>query len=333
MLNQTLDVRKPRESRGLKGRVRFARTSFGLPISRREVSWIYIALVPFAILFIAFTIWPLFRTVQYSLHNYDGIGDLAASPFTGIANYVQVLTDPLFQKSYLNTWIFTVGQTLIKLPLSFLVAILLTRVWLRWKPLFRVVFFLPWLMPSSIVAMVFYYLLNPTNGAINQFLIALGITQHPIDFLSTGPMAFTTIAVLSTWQIMGQYVIFWMAALQLVPQSLYEAAEVEGANGWQKMWYITIPVIRPMIVIISTFGLIWSLGIFDWIQVLTAGGPGSDTYVVNYFVYEKAFAQPRVEYGIASAAAFLFGVTVLLVYTGIGYLVNRANMKRREYGI
>ncbi len=300
---------------------------------RSDVGWIYLVMVPFIVLFLAFTVWPLVRTVQFSLHDFDGIGALGDSPGVGLDNYKTVLTDPLFGKAYANTWAFTIGQTLIKLPLSFLIALLLTRPWLRWPAFFRTVFFLPWLMPASIVAMVFYYLLSPSDGAINQLLTTLHLVDQPVDFLRSGPIAFSTIAVVSTWQIMGQYVIFWMAALQLVPQNLLEAAEVDGAGARQRLWHITLPLVRPMGIVIASLGLIWSLGIFDWIQILTSGGPGTDTYVINYYVYEMAFAQARPQFGTSSAAAFVFGITVLIVYALVGKLVGRAQLKRKEYGV
>ncbi|MET7280442.1 sugar ABC transporter permease [Kribbella sp. NPDC005582] len=300
---------------------------------RTDVGWIYLVLIPFIVLFLAFTVWPLVRTVQFSLHDFDGIGTLGDSPNVGLDNYKTVLTDPLFGKAYANTWAFTIGQTLIKLPLSFLIALLLTRPWLRWPAFFRTVFFLPWLMPASIVAMIFGYLLSPADGAVNQLLTALHLVDEPVDFLRSGPIAFGTIAVISTWQIMGQYVIFWMAALQLVPQNLIEAAEVDGAGALQRLWHIVLPLVRPMGVIIASLGLIWSLGIFDWVQILTSGGPGTDTYVINYYVYEMAFAQARPQFGTSSAAAFVFGITVLIVYALVGKLVGRAQLKRKEYGV
>jgi ABC-type sugar transport system permease subunit len=310
-----------------------APTPAGPPLSRGDMIWAYVAILPFLVLFVAFTVWPLLRTLQFSFYGYNGIGSLEDAPMVGLGNFAFVAKDPVFQTSYLNTWMFTIGQSLIKLPLSFLIAVLLMQPWLRLRGLFRMVFFLPWLMPPSIVAMVFYYLLNPNNGAINQALRASGMISRPIDFLASSPIAFTTIALISVWQIMGQYVIFWMAALALVPQSLLEAAQIDGANGWRRMWDITLPLIRPMAVIISSLGLIWSFNIFDWIDILTSGGPGISTFTVSYYVYDKAFGHATSQYGVASAAASLFGITVLIVYVVVGRLVSRAQTKRREYGL
>jgi ABC-type sugar transport system permease subunit len=305
----------------------------GIAMRRSDYIWCYVTILPFLIIFGGLTVWPIIRTIQFSLYNYNGIGLVTKSVFVGFQNYITVINDEIFQQAYVNSWLFTLGQSLIKLPISFLLAYLLTRKWLKWRGLFRTAFFVPWLMPPSIVAMVFNYLLNPSNGAVNQILLNLHFIQTPINFFNTGFSAFTTIAFISTWQIMGQYIIFWMAALQSIPDELYEAADLDGASESQKMRFITLPLIAPMAIIISLLGLTWALGIFDWIQIMTAGGPGTQSYTVYYYVYMKAFAKMPMRYGIASAAGFLFGITVLILFIFNGKLINFAQRKRQEYGV
>ena len=305
----------------------------GIAMRRSDYFWCYLTLLPFVIIFGALTVWPIIRTIQFSLYDYNGIGSVTESVFVGAKNYITVINDRVFQQSYVNSWVFTIGQSLIKLPISFLLAILLTRKWLKWRALFRTAFFVPWLMPPSIVAMVFTYLLNPANGAINEFLLNFHLIQTPINFFNTGWSSLATIAVISVWQIMGQYVIFWMAALQSIPDELYEAAEVDGATESQKMRYITLPLIAPMAIIISLLGITWALGIFDWIQIMTAGGPGTQSYTVYYYVFMKAFARMPMRYGIASAAGFFFGMTVLVLFSFNARFISFAQRKRLEYGV
>ena len=305
----------------------------GMVMRRSDYFWCYITILPFVILFLSLTVWPIIRTIQFSLYDYNGIGAVTKSVFVGIKNYITVFNDHVFRQAYLNSWVFTLGQSLIKLPISFLLAVLLTRKWLKWRTIFRTAFFVPWLMPPSIVAMVFTYLLNPANGALNGFLMNFHLIKTPINFFNTGWAGLTTIAFISVWQIMGQYVIFWMAALNSVPDELYEAAEIDGANESQKMRYITLPLIAPLGIIISLIGLVWALGIFDWVQIMTSGGPGTQSYVVYYYIYMKAFARMPMRYGIASAAGFFFGITVLALFAFNGRLINYAQRKRREYGV
>jgi ABC-type sugar transport system permease subunit len=305
----------------------------GRSMSRSDYVWSYLSILPFIIIFGALTVWPIIRTVQFSLFNFNGIGSVTDSTFVGFENYITVIKDHVFQKSYVNSWLFTLGQSLIKLPISFLLAILLTRKWLKWRTFFRIAFFVPWLMPPSIVAMVFNYLLNPANGAVNQFLLNFHLIQNPVDFFKTGLSGLTTIAVISSWQILGQYIIFWMAALQSIPDELYEAAEVDGATETQKLRYITLPLVAPMGIIITLLGLTWALGIFDWVQILTAGGPGTQSYTMYFYVFMKSFARMPMRYGIASAAGFLFGITVLIIFAFNSRLISFAQRKRREYGV
>ena len=319
---------------GLKVPLKTKRTTVsGISMRRSDYVWCYVTILPFVIIFGALTVWPIIRTIQFSLYDFNGIGEVTRSTFVGLKNYLTVLKDSIFQKAYLNSWLFTIGQSFIKLPISFLLAVLLTQKWLKLRGIFRTAFFVPWLMPPSIVAMVFNYLLNPSNGAINEFLLQLHLIREPINFLSTGFSGFTTIAFISAWQIMGQYIIFWMAALQSIPDELYEAADLDGASKSQKMRFITLPMIAPMAIIISLLGLTWALGIFDWVQIMTSGGPGTQTYTAYYYVYMKAFAKMPMRYGIASAAGFLFGITVLIVFVFNGRLINFAQRKRREYGV
>jgi ABC-type sugar transport system permease subunit len=308
-------------------------TGAGISLRGSDYLWCYVTIAPFVVLFLSLTVWPIVRTIQFSLYDFNGIGEVTKSTFVGFKNYLTVIKDQIFVQSYINSWLFTIGQTLIKLPISFLLAVLLTRKWLKWRGLFRTAFFVPWLMPPSIVAMVFNYLLNPSNGAVNEFLLAIHLIKEPINFFNSGLAGFATIAAISVWQIMGQYIIFWMAALQSIPDEIYEAASLDGASESQKMLRITLPLIAPMAIIISLLGLTWALGIFDWVQIMTAGGPGTQTYTVYYYVYMKAFARMPMRYGIASSAGFLFGITALIVFIFNGRIMSFAQRKRREYGI
>jgi ABC-type sugar transport system permease subunit len=120
--------------------------------------------------------------------------------------------------------------------------------------------------------------------------------------------------------------------LQSIPDELYEAAEVDGATESQKLRYITMPLIAPMAIIISLLGVTWALGIFDWVQIMTGGGPGTQSYTMYYYVFMKAFAKMPMRYGIASAD-FLFGITVLALFAFNARLINYAQRKRREYGV
>jgi ABC-type sugar transport system permease subunit len=283
--------------------------------------WILAFLTPFLVLYIGFTLWPLVATIIYSLFEWGGSGPL--TEYIGLQNYLDIARDRSFWLSFGNTLKFAITNTAIKLPLSLLAAILLTQRWLWLKRLWRTVLFAPLVIPVALAGLIFDFLLN-SRGALNDVLISLGILQRPLDFLGNPDTALLTIILISVWQIFGQYMIYWMAALQNVPESLYEAAAIDGANEWHKLRYITLPVIRPVATIILFLSFVNALKVFGLVAATTEGGPGQSTYVVSYFIYNQAFRDLPFRYGYASAAAVLFGVTVLLAVTAQGFFVRRA---------
>lgn len=286
-----------------------------------DFAWIAVFLAPFLLLYIGFTLYPLVATAWYSFYNWNGSG--ALEDFIGLQNYLDIAQDRSFWLSFRNTLIFAIVNTAIKLPLSLLAAILLTQKWMWLKRIWRTVFFAPLVIPVALAGLVFDFLLN-SRGALNDVLTTWGILERPIDFLGNPDTAMITLILISVWQIFGQYMIYWMAALQNVPESLYEAAAIDGANEWDKLRFVTLPVIRPVATIIVFLSFVNALKVFGLVAATTEGGPGQATYVVSYFIYNQAFRDLPFRYGYASAAAVLFGVTVLVAVTLQGYFVRRA---------
>lgn len=300
------------------------------PVKGRTGWWIFAFLAPFLILYLGFTLWPLVATIYYSLFDWNGFGP--PSDFVGGENYSNIAEDPLFWKSVFNTLLFAVGNTIIKLPLALLAAILLTRKWLRGKKLFRTVFFVPIIIPVALAGIIFTFLLNPSNGALPTLLQKLGITDEPYDIFANSWTAMLALILVSVWQIFGQYMIYWMAALQNVPDELYEAASLDGATEWQKLRRITLPIIKPVAVVITLLALVNAMHVFGLVVTLTDGGPGNSTYVVSYFIYHEAFNNPSgLRYGYASAAALLFAILAAIFVGFQGTIARRAERIRREY--
>ena len=285
--------------------------------------WIFLFLLPFLILYAGFTLWPLLATIVYSFFDWNGFTPL--EDFIGLKNYITIIKDPSFWLSFRNTIFFAVVNTVIKLPLSLLLAILLTRKWLSFKRFFRTVFFSPLVIPVAMAGMIFSLLLNPANGAVNDFLKNIGLIQSSIDFLGSAKTVLWSLIFVSVLQIFGQYMIYWMAALQNVPEELYEAAEIDGANEWQKLIKITLPVIKPVAVVILFLAFVNGLKVFGLVVTMTGGGPGQASYVVPYFIYNQAFRDIPFRYGYASAAAVFFGLVILAAVSIQGYSFNRTS--------
>jgi ABC-type sugar transport system permease subunit len=293
--------------------------------------WIVLFLLPFLVLYLGFTLWPLIATIIYSFFDWDGISPL--QDFVGIRNYIEIAKDPVFWESFRNTFVFAIANTVIKLSLSLVMAILLTKRWLKFKSVFRTVFFIPFVLPVSLAGLIFTYLLNPSNGALNSVLHSLGVAHGSVDLLGHDETALAAVIGVSVWQVFGEYLIYWMAALQNVPDELYEAADLDGASEWKKLVRITLPLIRPVAVIIALLAVINALHVFALIVTLTAGGPGTTTYVVSFFIYQQAFQQLPFRYGYASAAAVLFALLAFAFVTSQGLLVRRAQAARKETGV
>jgi ABC-type sugar transport system permease subunit len=297
--------------------------------SRSTYLWILLFLLPFLVLYLGFTLWPLVATAAYSTFDWDGIG--ALSRFVGLGNYLTIAADPIFWRSLSNTLIFALLNTAIKLPATLFLAILLTRRWLWMKRFFRTIFFLPVIIPVSVAGLVFTYLLNPSNGALSAFLRASGLVHQPVDLLGHDGTAILVLALISVWQIFGQYLVYWMAALQMVPADLYDAAEIDGCGEWAKLIRMTLPLILPIAVIIAMLAFINALYVFGLVVTLTSGGPGHATYVMSYFIYVEAFSQIPFRYGYASAAALLYGLLALVFIVSQAHLVRRTSENRRTY--
>lgn len=310
----------PDNKTGLKSPRRRREIPYNMRVRGWDYLWIVLFLMPFVVLYGAFTLWPLVATVIYSFYDWNGIGPL--TDYIGLENYIEIASSPSFWNAFWNTLIFASVNTLIKLPLSLFIAVLLTQHWMWGKRIWRTVFFAPLVIPVALAGLVFDFLLN-TRGAFNDVLLSLGILERPFDFLGNPDTALPTIILISVWQIFGQYMIYWMAALQNVPESVYEAADLDGANGLQKLLYITLPMIRPVAVIILFLSFVNALKVFGLVAATTEGGPGQSTYVVSYFIYNQAFRDMPFRYGYASAAAVLFGLTVLMAVSVQGYFVRR----------
>lgn len=297
----------------------------------RDAPWIGTFLLPFLLLYGGFTLWPLIATIIYSFFDWNGIGPL--DDFVGMENYREISKDPLFWSALWNTLYFVVVETVIKLPISFVLAVLLTRRWVWFRRSFRAVFFVPLIVPSALFGLIFPYLLDPSSGALNDALTKLGLIDKPVDLLGHGNTAMLMIIVVSVWQIVGQYMIFWMAALQNVPEELYEVAQLDGAGALRQHLSITLPVIRPIAVIITLLAVVNALHVFGVVVTLTGGGPGQETYTTSFFIYQMAFAQPPFRYGYASAAALLFSALAIVFVAGQAILARRAQKLRKEYGV
>lgn len=286
-------------------------------LERRNIVTGLIFISPWLIGFLIFTLYPLISSLFYSMTRYD----LLRPPvFIGLDNFREIfLQDQLFRKVVWNT-IYYVG---LSVPLgaaaAFLMATLLNTD-IRGRSVFRAIFFFPAIIPAFVVAMVWQFLLNAQYGAINGTLKAIGLSTIP--FIANPDFAKPTLILIYLWA-QGNAIVIFLATLQDVPRSLYEAATVDGANAWHKFWNVTIPMCTPVILFNLVVGFIGGFQNFTLPWLLTAGGPNFATEFYSLFLYRNAFIYLRM--GKASALAWILFVvivvfTILLFRTSKGWV-------------
>jgi multiple sugar transport system permease protein len=284
--------------------------------------WIYLFLLPTVVLFGAYTVWPALASIGYSFLDWTGLDD--GRTFDGGANYLQAFGDPLFWRSLGNTMLIIVVTVPIRVFLALVLALFLNNPRLPFAKILRTAYFLPVVATTAIVGIVMVFLFDPASGPVNSALQALGV--GPIDFLGSASSALWTVMGVHVWKWLGLTLMYWLAALQTIPRDVYEAAEVDGAGRRQTFTLITLPMLRPFIVIITLLTVVETMQVFDLVQTMTGGGPFFSTLVTEVYIYQQAFATPHPQYGYASAIGVLFGVLtalVVAVYTIGSRLANR----------
>ncbi len=265
---------------------------------------------PTALLMIVLMLVPIAMVIGYSV--LDNVITNKNPEFVGIANYIEVLTHPVFTTALGNTLLFTIVSVIAHLVLGLAFAMLLnTKLLSRTtKALFRVVYFLPWLFTVAIIAVLWRMLLNP-NGIVNYLLISLGLTDKGIEWLSSPALALGAVTVINIWAGYPFYMVSLLAGLQGIPGDLYEAATVDGASGIQKFFNVTLPQLRPIIISMSLLDLIWTSQQFALIWLTTGGGPLNVTEMLSTFTYKLAFS--RYEFSLASTSAVIILVLSMVL--------------------
>jgi len=279
----------------------------GIFITRRKILENlegYLFAAPWLIGFFVFTLGPFIASLWFSFNQWDMITDIK---FIGLANYARLFTNDVFWKSVS----VTANYVLLSLPAGLVLALLLAVLVNKQNPVmmfFRGVFFLPSVTSGVAVAVLWRWLFSPEFGLINYGLSLIGI-KGPM-WLSSEQWALPGFAIMSLWGV-GSTMLIYLAGLQSVPQHLYESAEIDGANLFQRFWYVTLPMMSPTIFFTLIMGMIGALQAFTPAYVMTRGGPNYATYFYVLNLYEEAFVNFRM--GYASALAWILFIVVLVI--------------------
>ena len=283
----------------------------------------YLMLLPNVIMFAVFTVYPILWALSYMLFDYRGYGE---PKFVGLDNFVRVFTrDPVFWDSVVNTFVYVGGKLIFTIPIAFMLAFLLSK-HTRINAVSQSIIFTPTIMSSAVMALVFYLLFNTYNGEINRFLMWLGIIDQNVNWLGV-QYAMVTVIILAVWGGVGNYMVYFIAGLTGISTEVYESAKLDGANGAQTLFRITIPLLAPVIKMILMLALVISFMDMQSIMVLTEGGPMNKTNVMFLYIYQLFFP---ISAGSTVTQEFGYGAAVSLVAacivglgTGLYLLIGR----------
>jgi raffinose/stachyose/melibiose transport system permease protein len=225
--------------------------------------------------------------------------------FIGFQNFALIFSKQNYWHSLNNTIIFTVVTIVLKTVIALLLALLLSRGLKRFFNFHRVIIYLPAILPMIVVGIVFRSILHPTTGVLNEFLRGVGLDFLAQHWLTNPDIALYSVISVDTWKGVGFIMVILIAGLQVIPSEYYEAAQIDGANPWDELWHITLPLLMPTLTVTTVLNLLYGLKVFDVVWVLTNGGPGYATETV-YTVVFKEFSKGR--YGVSTALSTLLFV-------------------------
>lgn len=260
---------------------------------------------PFLAAYLLFLVVPLGMGLVTALTDAGLTG--GDTDFVGLANFAEALTDPAMWQSFGVTVGFTAAST-PPLILVGLVMALLTHHLAPARWLWRLAFFAPYVLPSSAIALIFVWIYQPEFGLADSLLSWLGI--GPMGWLSHPVAAMLGVVVATVWWTVGFNFLLYLAALQAIPDDLYEASSLEGAGDWRQLWHITLPMLRPTTGLVAVLQVLASLKVFDQFYLITNGGPQHSTRPILQYVYESGFTNYRT--GYASAVSYVFFAAILL---------------------
>jgi raffinose/stachyose/melibiose transport system permease protein len=284
----------------------------GAPRRFQDTLLIVLFLLPALILFLLFVIYPIFRSIYFSMFDWNGLGP--AVDFVGLQNFKDILTDQVFLKATRNILLIIVFSVGAQLPLALVLAVMVGRD-LPGRGIFRTIFFMPYVLSEINVAIMWMLLYNPDpdRGLLNAIAVLLG--GEPIGWLSNTSLVLVSIFIALTWKYFGFHMLLYLAGLQNIPQELEEAARIDGANSFQNFFYITLPLLGSTIRTSVYLSVLGSIQQFILVWIMTKGGPVNASETLATYMYRFGFVRFQLGYGSAVAIyMFLLCLIFSLIY-------------------
>ncbi len=267
----------------------------------------FLYFLPSLILIIIFAIVPLIMTLYFSFTKYNV---LEAPKFVGFVNYMDMLKDPFLKPAIRNTIIYTI----ITVPIQTLISLLCANVFAmrfnnRFGKILKSIFFVPVISSMILVGIIWRFILSTNDGILNLILEFLGL--NTMNWLGDYNLALISVSMVAVWKNIGYFLVIYYAGFMDIPKSLFESANIDGANMWQKFRYISLPYLKPITYLVVTLGTIWSFQVFDLVYAMTGGGPGTATITMVLSIYEAGFKHYRLGYASA-ISSFLFIIILII---------------------
>lgn len=297
----------PVRARGAKQPYRAPAPLGGRPVAaghQARIAALFMA--PALVILLAFVAWPMLSALRLSFTNASGFG---VEKWVGLANYVRIFTDGKILATLGNTALYTVMFTPVALVAALGLALLLTNRALIGRNAFRTALFVPFIVSLAVAAFAWSYLLDPQIGLLTYWLRAVGI--HVGNVLQDPTWAMPTVVLVAIWKNVGFYMVIFIAGLQEIPVSLYEAAKLDGAGAWRRFVHVTLPQLSSTLTFVVVFAMIAALQAFDQIYVMTSGGPYRSTQTVVMEIYDEGFK--KLDLGLATALSYVLLLVTLVV--------------------
>lgn len=273
-----------------------------------QLGWLMVA--PALLAIIAVALYPIIHTFWLSLHTVKLTEPGLGQPFVGLKNYINLLTDARTLNALWNTVVFTVSSVSLEFVFGLAIALLIHRNFVG-RGIVRAAVLVPWAIPTVVSAMMWKFMYNDQYGVINDILTKLGIITEYKAWLGDESWALLSLIITDVWKTTPFMALLLLAGLQLISGELYESAKVDGAGAWKRFWYITLPMLKPTILVALLFRILDAFRVFDIVMVMTGGGPGNSTEVISTYAYKVLMRY--LDFGNGSALAIIVFVCVFLI--------------------
>jgi multiple sugar transport system permease protein len=276
----------------------------------------YVLLLPGLLILIAFIGWPFVTSLWLAVT--DQSVSTSVVHFVGLDNFTDELRSQIFLQTVRNTFVYTGVTVVFKLAFGLGLAVLMNQSF-RLKNIARAALLLPWIVPTALSAIAWLWLFDATFSVFNWVIVRSGLADRGINWLGEGGWAMTAIIIANIWRGTPFFAISILAGLQTVDRELLDAAAIDGASTWQRFWRITVPLIRPVLLIVLLFSVVWTISDFQLVYVLTRGGPANSTHLLGTLAYDAAVRAGQLSQG-AAISLYMFPVLIVCVVALLVYL-------------